>query len=101
MDYSSNVDGLSTEIAIKGRFTFQDHARFRALVGQVLGQDTKTIVIDLAEAEFIDSAGLGMLLLVREEARKAERELVLRRPRGQVERMFSISCFNTLFKIEQ
>jgi anti-anti-sigma factor len=58
------------------------------------------IVIDLAKVEFIDSAGLGMLLIARDEASKASRQLTLRGPQGQVKRMFAVTRFETLFAIE-
>jgi HptB-dependent secretion and biofilm anti anti-sigma factor len=49
----------------------------------------------------VDSAGLGMLLLARDEAKKNNRELILKGPCGQVKRMFGVTKFDTLFSIEE
>lgn len=41
-----------------------------------------------------------MLLIVRDEADKAQRSLILRGPHGQVKRMFAVTKFDTLFTVE-
>jgi ABC-type transporter Mla MlaB component len=51
--------------------------------------------------ELIDSAGLGMLLLARDEAKKDNRQLILKGPCGREKRMFGVTKFNTLFSIEE
>jgi anti-anti-sigma factor len=101
MDVTCQTEGGEAKVAIKGRFTFQDHTKFREVIAKVISADTQKLSIDLGQVEFIDSAGLGMLLLVREEMRNKSRDVVLRRAQGQVKRMFGIACFDTLFTIEQ
>jgi len=55
--------------------------------------------VDLADVEFIDSAGLGMLLLARDEISKKSSSLTLKSPQGQVQRMFSVARFEQMFDI--
>ena len=50
---------------------------------------------------FIDSAGLGMLLLARDEGKRKNLDVCLRRPRGQVKRMLEVARFDTMFTIEE
>jgi len=87
-------------VAMTGDFTFTDHPAFLQLMKRLLGSPGAPMIIDLSQLTFIDSAGLGMLLIARDEAGKAKRSLSLRRPRGQIQRMFSVSKFSTLFTIE-
>ena len=47
----------------------------------------------------MDSAALGMLLIVNEEADKAGGAVVLQNPVGQVKKMFDVSKFNSIFTI--
>lgn len=101
MDVLRNTESGEAKITVKGRFTFQDHAKFHEVIAQVMGEGATKVTIDLSQVEFIDSAGLGMLLLVRDEMRSASRDLVLQRAQGQVKRMFGIACFDSLFTIEQ
>jgi HptB-dependent secretion and biofilm anti anti-sigma factor len=93
-------DNDDASVSISGEFTFTDHIAFKAIASRLFARQGKPIVIDLAKLEFIDSAGLGMLLIVREEADKAHRSLVLRGPCGQVKRMFDVTKFDTLFTVE-
>jgi HptB-dependent secretion and biofilm anti anti-sigma factor len=89
-----------TTVAIGGDLTFTDHVAFRELADRLAASHGKTITIDVSGLSFIDSAGLGMLLIAREEARKANRNLVLRGAAGQVKRMFALTKFDTLFAVE-
>jgi HptB-dependent secretion and biofilm anti anti-sigma factor len=92
--------GNDSCVAMSGEFTFTDHAVFLEIIGRLLGAQDQSIVIDLSGLDFIDSAGLGMLLIARDETGKAGRHLTLRAPKGQVQRMFAVTKFETLFAIE-
>lgn len=93
-------DDECARVSIGGEFTFTDHAAFKSIASRLFENEGRPIVIDLTSLEFIDSAGLGMLLIVRDEANKANRQLILRSPRGQVKRMFEVTKFDTLFDVE-
>jgi anti-anti-sigma factor len=87
-------------VSLSGDLTFTDHIAFRELADRVAASKDKTIVIELSNLSFIDSAGLGMLLIARDEAKNANRILVLRGAKGQVGRMFALTKFDTLFSVE-
>jgi anti-anti-sigma factor len=93
------LDSDAAIVRLSGEFTFTDHAEFRSIVGSLFDGKSSPVVIDLSKLEFIDSAGLGMLLLARDEASKASRSLVLRGPAGQVKRMFGVTKFDALFDV--
>jgi anti-anti-sigma factor len=95
-----DFDDNGARVSISGDFTFTDHAAFKAIADRVFEGKDWPIVMDLTKLEFIDSAGLGMLLIIRDEAKKAKRSLVLRGARGQVKRMFDVTKFDTLFTVE-
>jgi anti-anti-sigma factor len=94
------IDREMARISMSGEFTFTDHGPFKLMINEILALKGSSIVIDLSMLEFIDSAGLGMLLLARDEAKKIDRKLILKRPSGQVKRMFGVTKFNTLFTVE-
>lgn len=87
-------------VSLSGELTFVDHPVFRTMTTRLMQAKSSPSVIDLAGLQFIDSAGLGMLLVARDEAKRANRALVLRHPAGQVKRMFEISKFETLFSVQ-
>lgn len=96
-----NIDADRKVAEIQGELTFTDHTSFKQLVNNLFEGTASPIVLDLSRLEFIDSAGLGMLLLVRDEVNKSSKKLVLRSPRGQVKRMFAVTKFETLFAVEE
>ncbi len=57
--------------------------------------------MDFTNIEFIDSAGLGMLLLAKDAVEQRQVRLVLRGANGQVAKMFSISEFDKIFSLEK
>jgi len=87
-------------VLISGDLTFTDHVAFREIADRLAASNGKSITIDVSNLSFIDSAGLGMLLIAREEARKTNRNVVLRGAKGQVDRMFGLTKFETLFSVE-
>ena len=98
MEYNFSPDG--SQVSLAGQLTFPDHPSFRALSRKLLEGKGSSVVIDLSKLDFIDSAGLGMLLIVRDDAKTGGRSLVLRAPHGQVKKMFDVSKFETLFNIQ-
>ncbi len=98
MRFEFNGDGAT--VSISGEFTFTDHTAFLDLVNRLVGSKGPQIVIDSSQLEFIDSAGLGMLLIAKDEAGKVSRNLLLRKPQGQVKRMFAVTKFDTLFTVQ-
>lgn len=97
MEYST-TDDLATA-TLRGEFTFSDHQAFRKLAERLFASGSQPVVFDLGHLVFIDSAGLGMLLIARDEAIKKSRPLVLKGAVGQVKKMFDVSKFDTLFSV--
>jgi HptB-dependent secretion and biofilm anti anti-sigma factor len=87
-------------VQMAGDLTFTDHATFKTMTDRLFGGAGPSVIMDLAKLDFIDSAGLGMLLLAKDTAEKSNRKLVLRNPTGQVKRMFGLTKFDTLFAVE-
>lgn len=100
MNYKTELSDGKTTVEVTGRFTFGDHSSFRKLIEEVRSHGTPILVLNISGVEFIDSAGLGMLLLARDEGEKNGMEVILRGAQGQVKRMLEVARFDTLFKLE-
>jgi HptB-dependent secretion and biofilm anti anti-sigma factor len=88
-----------TIIKINGRFDFSCHSAFReAYSGAANGTD---FVVDMAEASYMDSAALGMLLLLREHVQQQGGRVTITNCRGQTYDVLQIANFHRLFKIVQ
>ena len=99
MDYNLTTEGDTQRAVLRGRFTFADNKDFREIVSSIRGNGCQRCVIDMSGLEFIDSAGLGMLLLVRDAATDGNVALTLRSPQGQVKKMLDIAKFGEILNI--
>ena len=88
------------EAEISDKLTSSDLSHFRELLSEIKQSTCKVIVLDLDRLDWIDSAGLGMLILAKELAEKEELELVLRSPKGHVKSLLELGRFDKIFTIE-
>lgn len=88
----------NTTIRVTGRFDFSCHGAFReAYLAAPNGSD---YVVDLGETSYIDSAALGMLLLLREHAQQQGVRVAISNVKGQTKEVLQIANFHRLFKIQ-
>ena len=100
MDYNLKTEGDTQKVVFQGRFTFADNKAFREMVSDVREGGCRRCVFDMSKLEFIDSAGLGMLLLARDAAKDGNIGLVVQGPKGQVRKMLEIAKFENILTIE-
>lgn len=87
-------------IRLSGRFDFSAFRRFRESYQPLLAdEDVREIRVDLDEVEFVDSAALGMLLLLREKAVELGKRVSLANCTSSVRQSLSLSNFDRLFDI--
>ncbi len=101
MEYVKHQEQGNYEVAIKGKITFSDHMDFKNIIHAVNDNSCQKVTLNLENVEFIDSAALGMMLLLRDETEKNGKGLLLKTPKGQVKKMFQVSRFYDLFDIEE
>lgn len=92
-------EGKTLEIIVKGQFQFAGHREFRdAYVGFV--EAGGHFRVKLAQTEYMDSAALGMLLLLNEHAKQHRQSITLVAPPPVIRRILDVACFDKLFHIE-
>lgn len=69
----------------------------RALSDALTSTNASTIEVDLAQVEFMDSAGLRVLVAARKQAEDAGRTLKLRSPHDRVRRIIEITGLSGVF----
>lgn len=99
MEYQIDITEDIFEAKLSERITFSDLDGFREMVRRMVASCSISSIVDLSDVEFIDSAGLGMLLLARDEMSKTSSRLTLKSPQGQVRRMFNVARFDQMFDI--
>ncbi|WP_417782224.1 STAS domain-containing protein [Terasakiella pusilla] len=100
MEYSIRGDETTKELYLQGRLTFSDNVVFRKIVDDLKEYGGSKCVFDLSGLEFIDSAGLGMLMLLRDATVGRPFTISIRKADGQVRRMLEIAKFDALIPFE-
>lgn len=92
-------NGNEMIIKITGRFDFSSHQEFRQIYENA-SPDIRVYVIDMADATYLDSSALGMLLLLRDHAGGDNSDIRIRHCNEDVRKILTISNFGQLFRIE-
>lgn len=98
MSMSVTTNDGETLIKLEEVFDFNSQAQFRKAYEQE--PVAKKIVIDFKKTNYLDSAALGMLLLLREKVNKDSGRVKLINLNGQVNSILKIANFHKLFEIE-
>ncbi len=100
MQANVTVNEGNVVIRLQGRFDFNAHRDFREAVDTALANPATAIVVDFSGVEYLDSSALGMLLMLRDRAKGAAREVALTSCRGAVRQILDIANFSKLFSID-
>lgn len=92
------ADGKAT-IKLQGRFDFNAHREFREVVDKAMEGSVREVLVDLSGVDYLDSSALGMLLMLRDKAKTAAREVALTNCSGAVKQVLDIANFSKLFRI--
>ena len=94
-----SADNLVT-LRPQGRFDFNCFRDFRTTYESALAQDgVKCVVVDLQQVQYIDSAALGILLLLRDKAAAQGAKVVVANLQGTVKDVLEIANFHKIFSI--
>ena len=88
-----------TVLVLQGRFDFNAHREFREAVEQSVKEAPRQVMVDLGGVDYIDSSALGMLLMLRDKAKGAGKEVQLGNARGSVKQVIDIANFGKLFPL--
>ncbi|NJL46784.1 MAG: STAS domain-containing protein [Leptolyngbyaceae cyanobacterium SM2_5_2] len=72
---------------------------FRQTVNQMLSDGADIILIDLKDVTFIDSSGLGTLVVLLKQIRSLERKLCICSINDQVRMLFELTSMDKVFEI--
>lgn len=94
---SLSTDGKVVTIQVAGRFDFAAHQEFmRAYKQHPRGE--KQFIVDLRNAEYMDSSAMGMLLQLRDYGAK-DRPTELVNSNEGVREILRIANFDKIFKV--
>ncbi|NBX03589.1 MAG: anti-sigma factor antagonist [Alphaproteobacteria bacterium] len=100
MDYNIIDQNNAKTIRMSGQFTFPDNPKFKSILIMAKEGGFHNLTLDFMGVTFIDSAGLGMLLLLRDQCAEKQIRVSIAGAQGQVAKIFSISNFDRLFSMQ-
>lgn len=99
MNYAGKENGTAV-LRLSGRFDFSVFRPFRELYEPLLSDtDINIIQLNFAAVEYVDSAALGMLLMLRDKSAKLGKKVVLSECGGNVQQLLEVANFQQLFDI--
>lgn len=92
-------DGKEAVISIVGRFDFSTHNEFRQVLDALRVSKYEKYSVDMGAVDDMDSAALGMLLLLRDTVGGDKVNVHLVRCRNEIREMLKMANFQDLFLI--
>lgn len=93
-----SLQDQKASITLEGNFTYESHREFKVATTSALTHEgVSEIEINFAGVDYLDSAALGMLLLLNERA--GGRKITLVNCQGTVKAVLEIANFNKVFEI--
>jgi len=96
MDYRINNQGGKAQVVFSGDITFSENVSFRQLLKDISEQNVDSCEFDLSAVDMVDSAGLGMFLIAREQADTAGWRLSVIGAQGHVASMLKLTKLSDL-----
>jgi anti-anti-sigma factor len=101
MNVDVSFEAEKARMALRGRFDFSSRLDFSRGYEQAFARpDATEVVVDLREVEYMDSAALGMLLLLGDKGRAAGKAVSLAAKPGMVGDVLRIAKFDKLFELQ-
>ncbi|WP_347987390.1 STAS domain-containing protein [Methylomonas sp. AM2-LC] len=98
MSISADVKSGVLYIKVSGRFDFGVHNEFRE-ASKLAESGVNLIEIDLANADYLDSSALGMLLVLRDRMTGDKNAVHIKNAKNEVKKIIEIANFDKLFTI--
>lgn len=84
---------------LNGKFTIEDVLQFRTKTTPLMHKGTKAILLGCTKLEFIDSSGIGSLILLMNTARNLDINLVLYDMQDAITKVFKTAFLDKFFRI--
>ena len=91
----------AVELKLIGRLEFVARKLFLATISEVRARDPKSIMLNMEKVEYIDSAGMGLLMLAYKDLKEAGISLILRHPQERVFKILELAKISELLSIQR
>jgi len=95
----SQTESNIIEVALSGRFDAEGVNRIRTQFLGLVEPKPKLVIVDLADVDFLASAGIRLLLIAAKSLEKGEGKLALARPKNNVLHTLNITGIDNIIPI--
>jgi anti-anti-sigma factor len=99
MEVTSRKEKKFIIVSVTGRIDAITAPEFETYLAGLMTKDEKHFLVNLANLDYISSAGLRSILATAKKLKSDAGEIVFSGLRGPVEEVFKISGFHSIFKI--
>ncbi|MBN2159707.1 MAG: STAS domain-containing protein [Spirochaetes bacterium] len=86
-------------VHLKGKFTIEDVHDFKDRTAPLLKGTVKTMLLDMTEMDYIDSSGIGSLILLMNSAKNLSIDLIIYNIHNDILNVFRIAYLDKFFHI--
>ncbi|MBN2533732.1 MAG: STAS domain-containing protein [Spirochaetales bacterium] len=84
---------------IGGAIDIYNEKKIKTKILDSLTDNVKSVVLDMSEAKTIDSSGICMLIILKNQLKKSGRNFALKSIRDTIGKIFQDTLFEKLFKV--
>jgi anti-sigma B factor antagonist len=96
--HETDREGIAI-LAMKGRLTVGESSGVRDKVNELLGRGSKNVIFDLTHVDYIDSTGLGSMVICYTTIKKAEGALKLLNLNKRNIELLVLTKLHTIFEV--
>lgn len=85
-------------LLMKGNLVRHEDLELETLFDELLERDFRRFILDFTKVEFIDSAGIGLIIKLASMTDKCEGQLILCNPQKNVKNVFTMLGIESRFK---
>lgn len=102
MNISSKLDSTNSfwNVLIDGELDVSTCDKVKEHLYSLLDKEVLDIKVNLENLEYIDSTGLGVLIGVLKKLKVNNKEIFILNPRNNVNKIFTITGLDKIFKME-
>lgn len=101
MQFRVKDDGTGVQVSLEGQLNFAANEEFQSLLVQLGGMKNRKVTFEMSGLSHIDSVGLGLLYIAREDLAEGGSSICLAHPRDNVLRMLELTEAHKTFEIRR
>lgn len=98
MEQEISIADNQVVVALSGRVETQQAGMLKDRLLLLVGEGQRNFIIDFAQVEYIDSAGLGVLVAVRNSVIEDNGRVTVKNLNGKLQRLFELTRLADIFR---